>query len=128
MPTYTGSISWTEDLPRPIAATVAQLLTGHYATSCYLHRFHLRASTHCPWCGAAQDNREHRLFECPRFEYTRQALADEIERATHGTSRWSWDFLLHDGRPYLAKFLRRVRAARVPLEEEEDSEDAVDGT
>ena len=107
---------------------MAQFLTDHYATSCYLHRFHLRESTHCPWCGAAQDDREHRLFECPRFEYTRQALADEIEQATHGTSRWSWDFLLRDGRPYLAKFLRRVRAARVPLEEEEDSEDAVDGT
>ena len=91
-------------------------------------RFHLRASTRCLWCGAAQDDREYRLFECPRFEYTRQALATEIEQATHGTSRWSWDFLLHDGRPYLAKFLRRVRAAPIPPEEEEDFEDAVDAT
>ena len=114
MPTHTGSISWTEGLPRQIAATVAQFLTGHYATSCYLHRFHLRATTCCLWCGAAQDDREHRLFECPRFEYTRQTLAAEIEQATHGTSRWSWDFLLRDGRPYLAKFLRRVRAAPSP--------------
>ena len=79
MPTYTGSISWTEDLPCQIAATVAQFLTGHYATSCYLHRFHLRESTCCLWCGAAQDDCEHRLFECPCFEYTHQALADEIE-------------------------------------------------
>ena len=102
---------------------VAQFLMGHYATSCYLHRFHLRVSTCCPWCGATRDDREHRLFECPRFEYTRQALADEIDQATHGTFRWSWDFLLRDGRPYLAKFLRRVRAAPVPLEEEEDLED-----
>ena len=48
---------------------------------------------------------------------------DEIDQATHGTFRWSWDFLLRDGRPYLAKFLRRVRAAPVPLEEEENLED-----
>ena len=41
MPTHRGSIEWTEGLPRQIAATVAQFLTGHYATSCYLHRFHL---------------------------------------------------------------------------------------
>ena len=123
MPTYTGSISWTEGLPQPLAAMVAQFLTGHYATSCYLHCFHLRASTRCPWCGAARDDHEHRLFECPCFEYTRQALADEIEQATHGTLRWSWDFLLRDGRLYLAKFLRRVWAAPVPLEEEKDLED-----
>ena len=102
---------------------VAQFLTGHYATNCYLHHFHLHESTRYPWCGAAQNDHEHRLFECPRFEYTRQTLAAEIEQATHGSSRWSWDFLLHDGRPYLAKFLRRVRAAPVPLEEEEDFED-----
>ena len=128
MPTHTGSISWTEGLPRLIVDTVAQFLTCHYATNCYLYRFHLRATTRCPWCDAAQDDGEHRLFECPCFEYTRQALADEIEQATYGTSRWSWDFLLRDGRPYLAKFLRRVRSASVPPEEEEDTEDAVDET
>ena len=128
MPSHTGSISWTEGLSRQVAATVAQFLTGHYATSCYLYRFHLRESTCCLWCGAPQDDREHRLFECPRFEYTRQALAAEIEQATHGTSRWSWDFLLRDGRPYLAKFLRRVRAAPVPQAAEEDSEDDADAS
>ena len=47
---------------------------------------------------------------------------------THDTSRWSWDFLLHDGPPYLAKFLWRVRAAPIPLVEEEDLEDDVDAT
>ena len=75
-----------------------------------------------------QDDREHRLFECPRFEYTRQALATEIEQATHGHSRWSWDYLLRAGRPYLAKFLRRVRATPIPQAEEEDSEDVEDTT
>ena len=128
MPTYTGSISWTAGLPRHIAALVAQFLTGHYATSSYLHRFHLQESPRCPWCEAPQDDREHRLFECPHFEYTRQALADEIEQATQGTSRWSWDYLLRDGRPYLAKFLRGVRAARVPQPEEEDSEEDEDAS
>ena len=128
MPTYTGSISWTEGLPRHIAAMVAQFLTGHYATSSYLHRFHLQESPRCPWCEAPQDDREHRLFECPRFEYTRQALADAIAQATQGTSRWSWDYLLRDGRPYLAKFLRSVRAARVPQAEEEDSEEDEDAS
>ena len=128
MPEHTGSISWTEGISRPDAATVAQFLTGHYATSCYLFRFHLCTSPRCPWCGAPQDDREHRLFECPRFEYTRQALATEIEQATHGRSGWSWDYLLRDGRPYLAKFLRRVRATSIPQAEEEDSEDVEDTT
>ena len=102
---------------------VAQFLTGHYTTSCYLHHFHLRESTCCPWCGASQDDREHHLFKCPRFEYTWQALVDEIEQAIHSTSRWSWDYLLRDGQPYLAKFLQSVRVAPVPLIVEEDLED-----
>ena len=126
--THTHTLSWTEGLPRHIAAMVAQFLTGHYATSSYLHRFHLQESPRCPWCEAPQDDREHRLFECPRFEYTRQALADEIAQATQGTSRWSWDYLLRDGRPYLAKFLRSVRAARVPQAEEEASEEDEDAS
>ena len=94
-----------------MAATVAQFLTGHYATSCYLYRFHLREDTCCIWCDGDHDDREHRLFECPRFEYTRQVLAAEIAQATAGNESWTWDFLLHEGRPYLAKFLRSVRAA-----------------
>ena len=52
MPVHTGSISWTEGLSRPVAASVAQFLRGHYATSCYLFRFHLCTAPHCPWCGA----------------------------------------------------------------------------
>ena len=58
----------------------------------------------------------------------RQALAMEIEQATHGQSRWSWDYLLRAGRPYLAKFLWRVRATPIPQAEEEDSEDVEDTT
>ena len=36
-----------------------------------------------------------------------------LRNPTHGTERWTWDFLMHEGRPYLAKFLRGVRAATV---------------
>ena len=64
-------------------------------------------------------------FKCPQFEYMRQALATEIEQATHGQSRWSWDYLLCDGKPYLAKFLQRVHMTTVLQAEEEDSEDIV---
>ena len=113
MPHHTGSVSWTEGLSRPMAATVAQFLTGHYATNCYLYRFHLREDTCCIWCDGDRDDREHRLFECPRFEYTRQVLAAEIAQTTAGNESWTWDFLLHEGRPYLAKFLRSVRAATI---------------
>lgn len=122
MPMHTGSISWTEGLSRSSAAAVAQFLTGHYATNCYLYRFHLREDTHCVWCDGDQDDREHRLFECPRFEYTRQALATEIEQTTHGEHGWTWDYLLRDGRQYLAKFLRRVRAATIYYVEDEDED------
>ena len=122
MPTYTSSVSWTAGLPRPVAATVAQFLTGHYATGCYLYRFHLRDDMHCEWCGADRDDREHRLFECPRFEYTRQVLRIEIEQATDGAESWTWDFLLRAGRPYLAKFLRHVRSATVARQRDETDE------
>ena len=58
----------------------------------------------------------------------RQALTTDIEQATHGRSRWSWDCLLRDGRPYLAKFLRCVYMTTIPQAEEEDSEDIEDAT
>ena len=63
MPTHTGSISWTEGLSRPVAATLAQFLKAHCAPSCYLFRFHLHETTCCPWCGAPQGDRKHCLFE-----------------------------------------------------------------
>ena len=52
----------------------------------------------------------HGLFEFPRFEYTREILAAEIAQARCKES-WTWDFLLCEDRPYLAKFLHSVHAA-----------------
>lgn len=84
IPGYTGSISWTQGLSRPVVSTVAQFLADNYAASCYLYRFHLPEDTCCGWRGVTQGDSEHRLFESPRFEYARKAPTAEIEQPTYG--------------------------------------------
>ena len=113
MPHFTRSLSWTEGLHRREVALVAQFLTGHYATNAYLFRFGSRAAPSCDWCEAAVDDRDHRLFSCPRFAFIRQQLASEVLAAFDGAQDWTWEFLLGPGRRYLARFLLRVRVARV---------------
>ncbi len=122
MPTFSSSIAWTEGLSRRESALVAQFLIAHYATSSYLHRFGLREDSECVWCGDDGDDWEHRLFECPRFEYTRQRLAMEIEIDLEGAQCWCREFLLTDGRKYLAKFLKAVHGATRSCLEDLDRE------
>ena len=113
MPHFTRSLSWTKGLHRREVALVAQFLTGHYATNAYLFRFGSRADPSCDWCEAVVDDRNHRLFSCPHFAFIRQQLASEVIAASDGAQDWTWEFLLGPGRRYLARFLLRVRVARV---------------
>ena len=97
----------------------AQFLSGHYATQAYLRRFGHPVDGSCRWCDGPLDDREHRLFHCPRFEFLRQQLRIEIEADTHGTQTWEWDFLTGLGRRYLSRFLRVVHSVVVPHAEDE---------
>ena len=94
---------------------VAQFLSGHYATQAYLQRFGHPVDSSCRWCEAPLDDRAHRLFQCPRFEYLRLRLQGEISASTGDTQGWTWEFLTGRGRSYLAQFLRIVQGAKVPL-------------
>ncbi len=107
-PLFSRDLSWTQDLTRRESALVAQFLSGHYPTQSYLHRFGLSTDYTCQWCGAPLDDREHRLLRCPRFDYQRQRLASDITQHTHGTHGWSWQYLVSEGRHYLARFLSFV--------------------
>ena len=114
VPQYSTSLQWTRDLSRREVALVAQFLTGHYAFASYLRRFGHPFTGSCPWCSAPVDDRDHRLFNCPRFRYVRQQLTAEIEEMSSGEQGWTWDFLAHEGRRYLARFLRAVQGALMP--------------
>ena len=103
MPRLDPSLLWTSTLSRHDASLVAQFLTGHFPTGQYLHRFHHRDSPACTECGCILDERDHRLFVCPALDTIRSHLISEVRRTGH---QWTWDFLTHDGRHYLARFLR----------------------
>ncbi len=91
MPQFTRSLSWTRDLSRREVSMVAQFLTGHYPTNQYLHRFHHIDDSHCTWCHSPIDDRNHRLFHCPRFDFLRQQLTSEIRDLTCGQGRLDLD-------------------------------------
>ena len=109
MPTFSTDLSWTDDLSRCEVALVAQFLMGHYATNAYLCRFGSRSDPRCDWCEAAMDDRQHRLFSCPRFTLIRQRLSAVLEADSREGFTWTWTFLTGPGRRYLAHFLRSVQ-------------------
>ncbi len=111
LPSFSSDLSWTATLSRKEAALVAQFLTGHYPSQSYLRRFGHPVDGSCLWCNAPTDDRVHRLIHCPRFDYHRQRLSQEISSRSRGTFAWTWDYLVSKGRRYLAKFLLIVRAA-----------------
>ena len=112
MPSFSRCLRWTEDLHRRQVALTSQFLSGHYAANAYLCRFGSRSDSHCSWCPSTFDDRRHRLFHCPRFDFIRQQLSTHIHTDTQGAHGWEWDFLVGSGRRYLAQFLDHVQRAR----------------
>ena len=113
MPYVDRSLSWTSTHSRHETALVAQFLTGHFPSGQYLHRFHHRDTPECTACGCALDDCDHRLFVCPAFDMIRGHLTSEVRRLGH---QWTWDYLTHDGRHYLARFLRATQSPTICIE------------
>ena len=89
MPCFARDVQWTRGLSRPEVALLAQFLSGHYVTGAYLRRFGHPISGACRWCAAPTDDRAHRLFDCPRFDYIRQQLQAEIHGDTQQNAAWT---------------------------------------
>ena len=111
LPHFSRDLRWMSGMSRLEVALVSQFISGHYRTGAYLHRFGHREDSHCQWCAADVDDRDHRLLHCPQFTVVRQRLRSTIAVDTHGARDWTWDFLVGSGRRYLAPFLRAVRSA-----------------
>ena len=120
MPRFSRCLRWTAGLSRRQVALTAQFLTGHYATNDYLFRFGSRTDPCCGWCSAPVDDREHRLFHCPRFASLRLRLSMEMEMASTPDypQQWTWSFLVGPGRRFLARFLDPVHGAPQFADEE----------
>ena len=120
MPCFARDVQWTQGLSRPAVSLLAQFLSGHYVTGAYLRRFGHPVSGACRWCAAPTDDRPHRLFDCPRFDYIRQQLQAEIHGDTQRNAAWTWEFLATGGLRYLLRFLRAVQRAAVPSSSESE--------
>lgn len=93
-----------DNLPRPQAAVLAQLRTGHIPLNNYLQRVrHLDGNS----CGCGEDDDEgetvqHFLFRCPKWELLRQEMK-EVMGSRYGDLSYalggrSWD-VLPNGQP-----------------------------
>ena len=47
---------------------LTQVFTGHNFTNQYLHRFHIKESSTCPCDSHSEQNMQHLITQCPRYE------------------------------------------------------------
>ncbi|KAI8126689.1 putative 115 kDa protein in type-1 retrotransposable element R1DM [Lucilia cuprina] len=53
---------------------LTQILTGHGNFNRYLAKYKIKENSYCEDCGSAEDNAEHVLFHCPRWNENRRFL------------------------------------------------------
>lgn len=53
---------------------ITQFLTNHAFHKSYLHRFHITNSEHCPCTNSHPQTFKHLIFECSKFQPTRQTF------------------------------------------------------
>ena len=104
-------------LPQKTVTLTAQILSGHFITNAYLHRFHLRESEHCIWCDHPICDRIHILLNCPRFEHPRRQLFSEARLNSLPSSSQLRDLLSVSNRSHLARFLLILDRARRSISE-----------
>lgn len=59
---------------------LAQFLTGHGCFRTYQHRFRLDDDAMCPTCRCEEENVEHVIFHCPRFQEDRESLQQHFQQ------------------------------------------------
>lgn len=69
--------SWVNRKHGEVNYYLTQILSNHGCFRAYLHRFNLDDSPDCPGCGS-QEDAEHVLFWCPRFEEERHELEEKL--------------------------------------------------
>lgn len=70
---------WIERKHGNINYFMTQMMTDHGSFNSYLYRFKLKEYKHCDECGAEDDNAEHNLFHCPKWELERQQLNEKLQ-------------------------------------------------
>ena len=65
-------------LERPQASRLSQFAANHFPSKQYLFRFGALAESPACSCGAAQEDRNHLLLECPLFHEARRKLQRQI--------------------------------------------------
>lgn len=78
VPGTTEGPSLYKGMPRPAAATLAQLRTGHCGLNQYLWRFKKADDAACGECGYQKETVEHFLTECPAYHGERKDLEEAV--------------------------------------------------
>jgi hypothetical protein len=58
---------------------VSQIITNHGKFGQYLKRFHVRDNDLCENCGQGIDNRDHRIYDCIKYDNVRQEFRQLVE-------------------------------------------------
>lgn len=110
---------WLDRKHGEVNYQLTQFLTGHGGYRSYLHRIGVVDSPYCPNCKGKEENPEHVLFECPRFNSERAELLTKTNRILNPDSiiqemlesKDSWDAVCATVTT-IQKELRKIEATR----------------
>lgn len=69
---------WCERKHGVVSFYVTQALTGHGCFNSYLQRFKKRERGACDYCESLEDDAEHTLFICPKWDEQRRVMFSEV--------------------------------------------------
>jgi hypothetical protein len=87
---------------------VTQAITGHNKCNEYLFRFKVKDTELCHTCPTNNDDVNHRLYECTRFEEERLKLRTAIETTGRDWPLEQKDFLNKDIFNYFKIFAQNI--------------------
>ncbi len=64
---------------------LTQFMTNHATFNSYLARFHIKDQDYCDYCIGEEDDANHRLFRCKKYDIPRNRFKQIIE-----TKGYSW--------------------------------------
>jgi hypothetical protein len=60
---------------------ICQALTNHGRLNSYLFRFKIKDNAICDYCRAAEEDADHRIYDCPNFDTERDEMVSRVEEA-----------------------------------------------